>query len=51
MNNLFKNNSRFASLAEDDGFVKVDNKSKKVKEENKKEKEDNKKKEVQAFAQ
>jgi len=46
MNNLFKNNSRFASLAEDDGFVKVDNKSKKVKEENKKEKEDNKKKEV-----
>lgn len=45
MNNLFKNNSRFASLADEDGFVKVDNKSKKVKEENKKEKEENKKKE------
>ncbi len=43
MNNLFKNNSRFASLADEDGFVKVDNKSKKVKEENKKE--ENKKKE------
>lgn len=45
MNNLFKNNSRFASLADEDGFVKVDNKSKKVKEENKKEKEEIKKKE------
>lgn len=44
MNNLFKNNSRFASLADEDGFVKVDNKSKKVKEENKN-KDENKKKE------